>query len=157
MKLSLPPVKIRVRSIPKCWVEYRRATCSHDKIGETITAPNMLPGIYELARENDAHPGPPYARYLEWREKDCDMQIGVGLTKAIPSDGDITCDLYSACLAVVAEFDGAYDRLTSVHEACRDYIEREELKYGGACWEVYVGPAGADGVAHTEVYYPIEP
>jgi effector-binding domain-containing protein len=57
---------------------------------------------------------------------------------------------------VVAEFTGPYRRLGEVHKACIDYIKKEELRHGGACWEVYIGPGdGCD--APVEVYYPIEP
>lgn len=148
--------EILIKTVSAKWVACRRVTCAHDKIGESITAPTVYPGIYDLARRHDVQAGPPYARYLQWRENDCDIQCGVPLSGPIPPEGDIAVDFYTACRVVSYTFIGPYSGLGQAHEKVIAYIKENELKHGGPCWEIYDGPGDPDGNATTHICYPIE-
>lgn len=145
-----------IRNVPARWVAYRRATAPRSELGATITSPNMLPGIYELANRHGAKAGAPYVRYLDCRENEIDVQIGVPLSGPIPPDGDIAVDLYSACRAVVVEFFGPYSDLAEAYMAGESHIASERLTSGGAMWERYDGPGDPDGNARVILYWPIE-
>jgi effector-binding domain-containing protein len=149
-------VEVELLSIKQHWVAYRRATCTHDRIGETITSPLMLPDIYAHAAKHGAKASAPYARYLDWREKDCDIQVGVMLSESVPPTGDITVDLYSACRALVLTFSGPYSELRQAWDAGFLALREQALQPGGAPWEYYDGPPNEDGVAKTVLHFPIE-
>ena len=147
---------IEVLTVSSQWVAYRRVSCTHDQIGATITAPDIYPGIYEHASKHGAKSGPPFARYIEWRENDCDILCGIPLTTPIPPDGNIMVDHYTSCKLVTYLFKGPYSRLGEAHEAVIAYLKKHGLKHGGPCWEIYDGPGDENGIATTHVCYPIE-
>ena len=147
----------KIESIPQRWVVYRRATCARQRLGETITSPAVLPGIYDFARRHEANPGPPYARYLSCSDSDCDLQVGVEIAKAIPPQGDIVVDCYAACRVVTVEFIGPYDQLGKAYDACPAYVKRKNLRLGGPCWELYHPPTSPDpSTSRTCIFWPIE-
>lgn len=148
---------VEILSVCDQWVAYRRVTCERDKIGQTITGSDVFPGIYELASKHEAKAGPPFARYIEWRESDCDISCGVPLSQQIPQEGNIVVDRYTACKLAMLSFRGPYSDLGQAHEAVMNYIKAEGLQFGGPCWEVYDGPPNDDGIAMTHVCYPIVP
>ena len=147
---------IDVLTVSSQWVAYRRVTCSKDKIGEAITAPNVYPGIYELAKKYNVKPGPPYARYIQWREDDCDILCGIPLCGPIPPEGDIIVDFYTACRIAMYTFVGPYSELGNAHKKVIEYIKTQGLRHGGPCWEVYDGPGNPDGTATVHVCYALE-
>lgn len=145
-----------VLTVSSQWVAYRRVTCDKDKIGATITAPNVYPGIYELAKKHGVKAGPPYARYIQWRENDCDILCGVPICSPIPPEGDIIVDLYTACRLVSYTHVGSYADLGQAHDKVIAYIKENNFKHGGPCWEIYDGPGNPDGTATVHVCYAIE-
>lgn len=115
----------------------------------------MLGAVYEFASGNLGESRAPYARYLEWRESDCDLQAGVQLAGPMQSTDGTTTDHYSACKALVGVFIGPYHQLVDAHAEIRAYANAEGHVLSGPCWEVYDGPPAEDGTAKTVIYYPV--
>lgn len=149
--------EVEVLNVAAQWVAYRRLTCDRDKIGPAITAPDVLPSIYELAKKHGVQAGPPYARYLRWGETDCDLQCGVPLTGPVPPEDNIVVDYYTSCRLAMLTFVGPYSELGKAHDTVIEFIKANGYTFGGPCWEVYDGPGNPDGTATTHVCYAIEP
>jgi effector-binding domain-containing protein len=117
-----------------------------------VSIQEALRPIYEI----EGIAGTPYARYLEWREEDCDFQAGVLLPQRVAAVQDVCVDQYPAYTAVHVEYTGTYERRLDAHRACREWLEARGLAQGGPMWEVFDGPPDEFGIAKVLVYLPVQ-
>jgi len=142
-------MEISIAAVPTQWVAYRSATSTLQCLGNNIQS--TLGPIYGMSGVS----GTPYARYLEWRDVDCDFQAGVLLRARVHPQGDISVDLYNACKAVRVAFRGTYEDRYQAHEAARAHALENGMEVGGPLWEVFDGPPDAEGVAKVVIYLPL--
>ena len=129
---------------------YRMSSSTHKDLGSSIQ--KLLRPLYEMPDVS----GVPYARYLEWRDDDCDFQAGILLRNRVPQTETACVDLYAACTAVHIEYRGTYEGLSQAHRVCREYLKAHGLTQGGPAWEVFDGPPDESGIAKVLVYWPVQ-
>lgn len=133
------------------------ATCRHHEIGETLM--RLLPRALEQAVLSDTPiSGPPFARYLCWRDEDCDLEGGLPVERAVTTTGDVTSGEIGGYMAAKTVHTGAYSALSDAHRAAIGWIEQHGYKVAGSPWESYIDdPADVPDTAclRTEVYWPI--
>lgn len=154
MSLTEP---ISTEATTPLWVAFRRATCAHTEIGATITAPQMLPGIYKSADDAGVRASHPFARYVAWRETDCDLEIGVLLDEPFDPPEGIEVAEWATQYCAVARFHGPYSQLAPIYENLRSYLEANGLDRSGPPWEVYPGPGTEPGVGPVHIFQPVCP
>lgn len=102
--------------------------------------------------------GPPFVRYLAMNAGMADIEVGVPVTAAGRSAGEIHTGELPGGVAAVAVHAGAYDNLRETYRAMERWVADEGLRFGGAPWESYLTdphrtPDQADW--RTEIYWPL--
>lgn len=102
--------------------------------------------------------GPPFVRYTAMAAGTAGIEVGVPVTPAGHSAGDIHAGELPGGTAAVALHGGAYDTLHETYRAVEQWAAEQGLGFGGAPWESYLTnpnetPDRADW--RTEVYWPL--
>ncbi|HVT11845.1 MAG TPA: GyrI-like domain-containing protein [Fimbriimonadaceae bacterium] len=134
-----------------------RATCAHDQIGPTIGIlyGKITPVMKEYGLEMD---GPPFCRYMDWRDTDCDIEAGCWIQGDGPKEGEVHEGGTPGGRAVFTRHVGPYDALKGAHDGCTSYIAANGLKMSCAPFEVYVTDPGMEPDSSkwiTDLYYPV--
>lgn len=141
---------------PQATVSYR-GTCTHDQIGVELM--RLLPWAWETAQKSGLQPiGPPYCRYLDWRESDCDIEGGVFVDGAASADLNGVCGSLGGCRALHTRHTGPYTDLHIAHAEAREYAANHGLTFGGPPWEHYLTDPEEEPDASnwiTDIYWPL--
>lgn len=151
------PYRFEIVRIPSYPAVVVSATCRNHEIGETLM--RVLPRALEQAVRNDAAiSGPPFARYLCWREHDCDLEGGLPVAHSVPSEGEVRAAQIGGCTAAKTVHTGPYSGLSEAHRAAIAWIEQHGYRVAGSPWESYIDdPSEVADPSHlrTEVFWPI--
>jgi effector-binding domain-containing protein len=148
---------IEIREVPERQVAFGAATCAHAEIGPTLMT--LLPRAYAHVQGSGAAPdGPPFCRYTDWRESDCDLEGGCAFTGDVaPGDG-VQIGSIGGGRALFALHVGPYDQLSNTHGALHSHLAEQGLEMTGAPYEIYITDPETEPDAskwETEVYWPI--
>jgi len=145
-----------VREIGAVPVLYAVASCKHAEIGKMIG--EALAAVGRVA--GAAIAGPPFARYTEWTDDACTIEIGMPVNAAISATDNVLSGELGGCLAVCSVHIGPYDTLAASHEASMRWIrEQQGLRIAGDPWESYVMDSGDEPDSSkwmTEIYWPVK-
>lgn len=148
---------IELRFVPLTHLLFIRVTARYEEIVETIS--QTLPKIYHYLQMRHVQPtGPPCARYVNWCEESCDIEIGVPVPMEMEGLGEIQYGEIGNCEAGFAIHTGSYDGLADIHQAIRDWIDAGGQEVGGPPWEVYMAWQGTHPDPEdwkTEIYWPV--
>ena len=147
--------EFELREIAPVPVLYRVASCTHAEIGKTIG--ELLPDVGRLA--GGAIAGPPFARYTEWTDNGCTIEIGMPVASTMLTANEVLSGQLGGCLAVCSIHMGPYDTLSASHDACMQWIRGQGLQIGGDPWESYVMDPGTEPDSakwKTEIYWPVK-
>lgn len=148
---------IEVRFVPLTHVLYVEASVSYDAIVETLQQKTEEIRNY-LQMRRIMPTGPPFARYVDWREDGCVLQIGLPVPMEMDEFGEIKCGEIGDCEVAFAIHTGPYEDLCVAHQAIRDWIDAGGQEVGGPPWEVYMAwPATHPDPSDwkTELYWPL--
>lgn len=114
-----------------------RATCAQTDLATAI--PDLLNKAGSVLTECGLEmAGPPFTRYLDWRESDCDIESGcpiVSLPELLP-DGVFGGRIGGRTI-LKATFQGPYSGLPAAWEAFYQEFRRAGGDFAEDCWEVY--------------------
>lgn len=104
---------------------------------------------------------PPFARYAnpgdnvaEW-----DMEGGIGITMAVPGEGEVHATQLPGGPALVVDYYGPYEGIRAAYQAIEGFMKAKAMKARGNPWEAYVGDPGVEKDPQkvlTRVFWPIE-
>ena len=149
--------RFEVRDIPEQKVLYIAETVPQDGLGDAFM--RILPEAYGYAVSNGAQPaGPPFGRYVGWRETDCDLEAGIVISTDVPETTQIKLGSLGGFKAVVTQHIGPYDYLPKAHGACNRWILENGMEMAGAPCEIYTMDPGTEPDSskwESEVVWPI--
>jgi effector-binding domain-containing protein len=152
-------VKIEVVQVPEQNAVFAKATCKHSEIGDAFH--KLLPAVANYMEATSATmAGPPFCRYTDWREEDCDIEVGCPIAESLTGEGEVFAGVLGADRAVRADYSGPYEGLHAAHAACRSYIEENGLEPSAPPFEIYATDPDEEPNPEkwiTQVYWPVAP
>jgi effector-binding domain-containing protein len=148
---------IEIRDAPIVPVVFQSATTDQKKIGETCGV--LLPAVWRFLSERGIAPsGPPFTRYTDWRETDCDLDTGFPIATPVKTEGTTKTGTLGGCQAASAIHEGAYDTLAETYTLLFTLIHEQGRTVSGPTWEFYLTDPGElpdPKDWKTEIYVPI--
>ena len=146
-----------IRPVPIQLVIYENGTCKHSDM--PALRDSILIAVYGYLREYQIEVGgPPYCRFVAWRDEDCDIEAGFPLLYPVHADGRLQVGQVGGGGALHTLHRGPYNRLGEAHKAALAWMTSHGKRQTGPPWEVYLTghalfPDPKDWVA--EVFYPV--
>ena len=152
------PYECEVRDVAAIRTLATTGTCAHDQIGPTLG--RLYGKVQSAMREHGfTMTGPPYSKYTDWRESDCDLEAGCPVEGDGSPTGEVFLTELPACKAVVTLHCGHYSKLPEAHAAVQQWIKENGKEFAGPCWEIYLTDPEKEPDQSkwlTEVYYPVQ-
>jgi AraC family transcriptional regulator len=149
--------KFDVRQVPAQNVVFARRTCKRGEISAAIGEALAAVGA-ALQKLGAKQAGPPFTRYTDWRETDCDIESGIPVATALqPQGSDVQSGQLGGGQALHTLHIGHYDKLHDAYEAGAQWLTANNRQPSGPPWEVYVTDPGE--VANpddwkTDIFWP---
>jgi effector-binding domain-containing protein len=132
-------ISTEVAQFPGGKTAFILVTCAQDNMGEAYM--ENLPKVADAVGTLQA--SPPYGRYHEWRETDCDIEMGCGISGPLEGDhsevkqGDIP-----SFEGIKSVFKGHYDGLKEGYGNTFAWMGENGWEMNGAPMEVYITDPG---------------
>ncbi len=108
-------------------------------------AAEALPEIVAHVTEAGAHTvGGPFCRYHSESGEEVDLEVGIPVTEPIAPSGRIAGSELPGGRVAMTWHLGPYDRLGTVRDELRRWIEERRLAARGGVWEIYWSDPGRD-------------
>jgi effector-binding domain-containing protein len=151
--------RVEIRDVPRTLFAVARATCSHADVG--LALGEAMQRMLDPMRQLDLQPtGAPFCRCTDWRDRDCDIEIGVPVRQPVPKTVELSGIELGGVKAAYTRHVGPYEELAKAHAAIRSWIKENGKASAGSPWETYVtDPREEDDPRRwvTDIYWPIAP
>jgi AraC family transcriptional regulator len=145
------------RDVPAMNVLFAKSTCKPSEISATLG--RLLPRVFASLVELGVRPvGPPFCRYTNWREDECDLEGGIIVDGLVSGFGDIEGGQIGGGPAVHTLHIGPYTELSKAYDALQQWLGENGKQSAGAPFELYLTDPGRvpdSAEWQTEIYWPV--
>jgi len=113
--------------------------------------------FHYLAELGEKPAGMPYAAYYNLDMKNMDVEIGVGVHRDLPPQGELQPGTIPAGRFVSTEFTGPYNSLGPAYEALAAFAEAQGLEPTGVAYEYYLNDPSQEPheEPRTRIAFPV--
>ena len=146
-------MEISLQEVPAQRIAYQSTSCAHNELGREFG--RVLPIVGRAIGATMA--GPPFGRYANWRESDCDVEIGAPVTEQFQAADGIEVGVLGGTRAAQGIHVGPYTKLPEAHHEMMTWISEQGLECKGPCWESYIDDPTQtpQDQLRTLIFYPV--
>jgi len=95
--------------------------------------------IWGYMQESGAVPfGPPFVAYFNEDMNDMEVEIGFPVASQVPGKEEIVMSRIPAGKYAAMLYTGPYNKLESAYGSIMEWMNEEQLEYGGCTYEIYL-------------------